>query len=76
MRRKPMLACLLTDAAFHLTLLHTDIESTAKKVEEQIPDNDCCEEMFVVVGNILSDWDWQWCSIYHNLLNWIYNWGS
>ena len=31
-----MLACLFTDAAFHLTLLHTDIESTAKKVEEQI----------------------------------------
>ena len=45
---KCLRARLLTDAALHLTLLHTDIESTLKKEdEEQISDNDCSEEMDV-----------------------------
>ena len=39
---KCLRACLLTDAAFHLTLLHTDIKKTSKKEDkEQISDNDC-----------------------------------
>ena len=32
---KCLRACLLTDAALHLTLHHTDIESTSKKVDEE-----------------------------------------
>ena len=39
---KCLRACLLTDVAFHLTLLHTDIKKTSKKEDkEQISDNDC-----------------------------------
>ena len=39
---KCLRACLLTDAAFHLTLLHTDIKKTSKKEDkEKISDNDC-----------------------------------
>ena len=51
---KCLRACLLTDAALHLTLLHTDIERKSKKEdEEQISDNDCYKEMDVD-NNIFS----------------------
>ena len=56
---KCLRACLLTDAALHLTLLHTDIESTLKKEdEEQISDNDCSEEMDVDddIFSIIAQW--------------------
>ena len=56
---KCLRACLLTDAALHLTLLHTDIESTLKKEdEEQISDNDCSEEMDVDdnMFSIIAQW--------------------
>ena len=56
---KCLRACLLTDAALHLTLLHTDIESALKKEdEEQISDNDCSEEMDVGdnIFSIIAQW--------------------
>ena len=56
---KCLRACLLTDAAFHLTLLHTDIKKTSKKEDkEQISDNDCSQEMDVVdkIFSIIAQW--------------------
>ena len=56
---KCLRACLLTDAAPHLTLLDTDIEKTSKKEdEEQISDNDCSEEMNVddKIFSIIAQW--------------------
>ena len=56
---KCLRACLLTDAALHLTLLHTDIDSTSKKEDEkQISDNDCSEEMDVDdnIFSTISQW--------------------
>ena len=56
---KCLRACLLTDAALHLTLLHTDIEKTSKKEDkEQISDNECNEEMDVddKIFSIIAQW--------------------
>ena len=56
---KCLRACLLTDAALYLTLLHADIESTSKKEnKEQISDNHCSVEMDVDdnIFSIMAQW--------------------